>query len=123
MDNKILGTNRQKTIECGSLVDVTDIAKHIGLIQPTFLTSAVWKIINDIPDWSQQSVEDRLEWVLRMLKRAIEESGQNGAIYYSAFVDRNVRPRKLLQLEAVFSRGLYGKPTITVRLLGEGRNE
>lgn len=57
-----------------ALVDVTPLARHIGLLPPTALTSRLWADIQAIPPGFEETVHARLVSVLRNALFAIVEN-------------------------------------------------
>jgi hypothetical protein len=63
----------------GFMVDVSEIAREAGFLLPVTVTASLWGDINNIPEGSDQNVEDRLWNVLIAGIDAVHAAATRGA--------------------------------------------
>ena len=120
--------SRAQAIEDGILVDVTDMAKAIGIKWHVAVTSSVWF---DFIEWTEddrkkQGLDDtecRLWHIVFTLHLAIKKADKHADII---FYELDILPRdgfsyrvKRTKLKAVVSAGDYFEPVITIMLPNE----
>jgi hypothetical protein len=68
---------REQALQDGVLVDVSKMAKEVGIKYPTAVTAAIWSIIETFPAGYGQSVEGRLWDTLFLFRTAAsKQTGQ-----------------------------------------------
>lgn len=117
-DFEIIHTyTRAQAIEDGVLVDVSQTAREAGIKYPVALTSAVWGIIENIPEkYKHEDIQGRLWDVVWMLRMAIPRSS-GPVIFYKLVLHRHGNPH--LTLKAICGPGDNAEPVVTVMLPGE----
>ena len=120
--------SRAQAIEDGVLVDVTDMAKAIGIKWHVAVTSSVW---SDFIEWTdddrkRQGLDDtegRLWHIVFTLHLAIKKTDKHEDVI---FFELDILPRdgvsyrvKRTKLKAVVSAGDYFEPVITIMLPNE----
>jgi hypothetical protein len=117
--------NRAQAIKDGILVDVTDMAKAVGVKWHVAVTSSVWSDFIEWTDYDRrrqglQDTEGRLWHVVFVLHWALKNSNKtNDVIFY----ELHILPRdgfsyvaRRTRLKAVVSYGDYMEPVITIML-------
>ena len=127
-NNIISAYSRAQAIEDGVLVDVSDMAKAIGIKWHVAVTSSVWF---DFIEWTEddrkkQGLDDtecRLWHVVFTLHLAIKKTDKHTDVI---FYELDILPRdgfsyrvKRTKLKAVVSAGDYFEPVITIMLPNE----
>ena len=120
--------SRAQAIEDGVLVDVTDMAKAIGIKWHVAVTYSVW---SDFIEWTdcdrrRQGLDDtegRLWHIVFTLHLAIKKTEKYADVI---FYELDILPRdgisyrvKCTKLKAVVSAGDYFEPVITIMLPNE----
>ncbi len=127
-NNIISAYSRAQAIEDGILVDVTDIARAIGIKWQVAVTSSVW---SDFIEWTDddrrrqglQDTESRLWEIVFVLHWAIKNSNKTDEVI---FYELHILPRdgfsyaaRRTGLKAVVSAGDNFEPVITIMLPNE----
>jgi hypothetical protein len=120
--------SRARAIEDGILVDVTDMAKAIGIKWHVAITQSLW---SDFIKWTDDDrkrqglddTESRLWHIVFTLHLAIKKADKYADVI---FFELDILPRdgisyrvKRTRLKAVVSAGDYFEPVITVMLPNE----
>ena len=102
-ENIIFSYTRQKALEDGVQVDVSDLAREAGIRFPVFLTRTVFDAYVAIPPKVEgQDEEGRLWDILWMLRVAIAKASSVGdRLSFSLYVRNDNRRPRLVQLVAV----------------------
>jgi hypothetical protein len=120
--------SRTQAIEDGVLVDVTDMAKAIGIKWHVAVTSSVWSDFIEWIDYDRRrqgldDTESRLWHVVFKLRLAIKKANKHTDVI---FYELDILPRdgfsyrvKRTRLKAVVSAGDYFEPVITIMLPSE----
>lgn len=112
----IFSYTREQAIDDGVLVDVSYMAREVGITFPTAVTSAVWDEYVKVPEivpW--QDEQGRLWDILWMLRMAIQRSkGSGELVRYKLLVQNDEGPAKEVELKAQCGPGDKGEPVITI---------
>ncbi len=121
----IYSYSRAQAIEDGVLVNVTDMAKAVGIKWHVAVTSSVW---SDFIEWTDndrrrqglQDTESRLWEIIFVLHWAMKNSNKTDDVI---FYELHILPRdgfsyaaKRTKLKAVVSAGDHFEPVITIML-------
>jgi len=127
----IVGTTRAGLLECGDLVDVSEMARKAGIKFPVAVSRSVWFDIEAVPTGSGQDVNGRLWDVLCMFRFAIPAAGDTDRVDFSLYLSLSSDPpltedaelneatRPLYHLYALVHPGDHGEPVITIMEPGE----
>lgn len=117
----IYSYTREQAVDDGVLVDVSYLAREVGITFPTAVTSAVWEQYVKVPPavpW--QDEQGRLWDVLWMLRMAIQRSRKGAdTILYKLLVQNEEGPAKEVELKGVCGLGDKGEPVLTIMLPNE----
>lgn len=109
--------SRARAIEEGVLVDVSKMAKEVGIKYPTAVSAMVMGYIETFPERQGQSVEGRLWDTLCLLKTAaMKESGPE--VHFKVLFQQE-GGEELVALWGLCGPGDDESPVITVMLEGE----
>jgi hypothetical protein len=127
--NVISAYSRAQAIEDGILVDVTNMAKAVGIKWHVAVTSSVW---SDFIEWTDddrrrqglQDTEGRLWHIVFTLHLAMKKADKHADVI---FFELDILPRdgvsyrvKRIKLKAVVSAGDHFEAIITIILPEEG---
>jgi hypothetical protein len=128
-NNKIAySCSRAQAIKSGILVDVTDMAKAIGIKWHVAVTSSVWSDFIEWTDYDRrrqglQDTESRLWEIIFVLHWAMKNADKHSDII---FYELHILPRdgfsyaaRRTRLKAVVSVGDHFEPIITIMLPSE----
>lgn len=117
----IFSYTREQAIEDGLLVDVSYLAREVGIKFPTAMTSTVWAEYVKVPaavPW--QDEQGRLWDVLWMLRMAIQRQKEaSSMIFYRLLVQNDDAPAVEIELKAICGPGDKGEPVLTIMLPNE----
>lgn len=112
---------RADALTDGSLIDVTEIAKEVGIRYPVALSSAAWHgyVVPSKKDemYGGQSVNGRLWDVLNIFAVFARIRGGNEILFSVVFLMDG--KQKKVQFMAVCGPGDQGEPVITITLPSE----
>ena len=89
--------SRTQAIEDGVLVDVSEMAREVGISVPTAVTAAVWAGFVKVPDGVEgQDEKGRLWDILNMLYSALRRGPKSDTVLFDVLVKNdNTAPRRL----------------------------
>ena len=115
----IYPSSRAQALEEGVLIDVSAPARQAGFVYPVALSAGLWDDIRRIPEgYSGQSVQGRLEEVLRSARRAIRDCPRGSVLLYQVLLPMGDGPPYTVQL--VCGPGDYREPVLTLLRPQEG---
>lgn len=118
MTNVIYSYSRKQAIEDGVLIDVSTLAKELGIAFPVAVTSGVWATCVEVPEavsgWQDET--GRLWDVLNMFR--LKAKGVSGSYLQFKTLFQNSENGKLESMLLVgrCGPGDRGEPTITIML-------
>ena len=127
--NYLYSYNRSQALKDGFLLDITDMAKSVGIKWHVAVTSTVWRdyIVWTDHDRRRQGIQetaDRLRHIIFMLHRAMRKGDKHEDII---FFELDFLPRdgvsyriKFTKLKAVINIDDLFEPVITIMLANEG---
>ena len=110
----IYAYTRADALRDGELIDVSTMAAEMGYRVPVAVTRTVWFGVVEPDETPGQSVEGRLEDVLRMLHYAIRTGPQSTSWVRFQLYALIGGVSRLLTLKAVMGPGDAGEPVLTV---------
>jgi len=113
--------SRKQAIEDGVLIDVTQMAKELGIVIPTAITQNLWSSWVEVPEGLEglQDEKGRLWDVLYMFSIAARRAITESRLTYSVLFQTKERKMKTVHLDAVCGPGDQGEPVITIMLPGD----
>lgn len=115
----IYSYSRQRAIDDGFLIDVTEPAREMGFRFPVAVTRSVWDtVLVPSPADVTQDTSGRLWDCLWMLWLEIKRGGKGSEVFFSFTVNDEGR-EKLIHLKAFCHPGDNMEPVITVMLPDE----
>jgi hypothetical protein len=117
-DDLIYAYTRAEALEDGVLVDVTETAKELGFRWPVAVTSAVWGVIEDIPEGSWQGVEGRL-WDILFMAAVYIKKAPGGGSTLRYLVQIHHKNNKVVRLKLVCGPGDTAEPVVTIMMPDE----
>ncbi len=117
--------SRKQAIEDGVLVDVSEMAKEVGIMIPVAVTKRLWEeVITPDPNAIGQSINGRLWDALFLLHIEIKRSKFHitslpFTFSYQCVFVMGEKDHRLFQLKAVLSNGDDLKPVFTIMLPDE----
>lgn len=106
---------RQQAIDDGFLVDVSEMAREVGILYAVALTTGVYESYVVVPPKvCGQDVSGRLHDVVWMLACAIRRQRDAREIRYELFVRNDKRRARRVELKAICGPGDDAEPVITV---------
>ena len=111
-------TTRQKAIEDGLLIDVSQMAREIGLRFPTAVTAEVWNRFVKVPKRVfGKNEEERLWGILFRLHFHLKANRPHGSeTMFRLCVANDDSGDQLVPLKAVCGPGDVAEPVITIML-------
>jgi hypothetical protein len=113
---------RAQAVEDGVLIDVSTVAREVGITYPVALTRAAWgRCVTVPPGVECQDEAGRLWDVLFLLACAIRRSDGGPEVRFGVHVrnDNRERTPPLVRLKALCGPGDAGEPVVTVMLPDE----
>jgi hypothetical protein len=113
---------RAEAIADGVLIDVSAVARGVGIRYPVALTAAAWaKCVAVPPGVLYQEESGRLWDLLWLLACAARRDGNGPAVCFGVHVrnDNRERTPPLVRLKALCGPGDRGEPVITVMMPAE----
>ena len=113
----IYSYTREQALEDGVLIDVTDIAKEVGIIHPTAITEGILEAITPDkrletePKTYEAILKSRIWDILWMMKMSIVQSKGGRKVNSRAFI-----AQKWVKYKAECGPGDNGEPIITIML-------
>jgi len=121
-DNEIIYSySRRQAIEDGVLMDVSEMAKAVGIKYPVAVISTVWRqyiVPDDNLIEMGQSIEGRLWdvlWMFRVNALKIQSSEMNFEVYFLKCNNK----QELISLKSICGPGDDAEPVITIMLPDE----
>ena len=113
----IYSYTRAQALEDGVLVDVTTEATAYGFLYPTAISSAVFEVVQGIPEGSGHTTLGRLRDVLFMSHRAIKKArpGDGNRLAFQLYLDGALE--ELTELFIDLGPGDEGEPVLTIGFL------
>lgn len=118
-DDLIFAYTRKQALDDGSLVDVSSLAREVGIRYPVAVTRAVWdRCVTVPPGVGTQDEQGRIWDVLWLLHCAIRRSKGTDEVRFAVHVrdENTVGTPPLVKLRALCGPGDSGEPVITVML-------
>ena len=111
--------NRRQAIADGVLVDVTEVAKRVGIRIQTAVTAAVWAMVVKVPDGvTCQDEAARLWDILQTLRyEVLTRKSRESWVKFQLFVKNDeAKPAEVVTPKAQVGRGDDLRPVITIML-------
>jgi hypothetical protein len=114
---------RAQAIEDGVLVDVSEMAKEVGIKYPVALTATVYGKYVEVPEGVIAQDEAGRLWDILWMFRYAAGRSQGDTVHFQLYVRNHNRERlprqDLVTLKAVCGPGDKGEPVITIMLPNE----
>ncbi len=103
------------------MVDLSEIAKDVGLAGPSFITPAAWALFEDHGRFRGGDLQGRLLSMLRTLQIAMTQrkGPREEVVYFSTHLERGRNKDNKLMLKAAIKNPSSRQPMITVMLPSE----
>jgi hypothetical protein len=109
--------SRAQAIGDGTLVDVSETAKEVGITYPTALTRGVYERDVRVPEGIfGQDEAGRLWDILWMMRYAIRRGPEGDTLLFTVFVRNDNREPQPIKLKGICGPDDDGSPCITVLL-------
>ena len=113
----IYAYTRKQAIDDGVLIDVSEMAREVGIRFPVATTETVWQeyiVPNETLKNQGQSINGRLWDLLWMFRCAAAKNSQNELSFAVYFLLPNQASPKLIKFKAHCGPGDHGEPVITI---------
>lgn len=106
---------RADALADGTLIDLSEAAREVGIVYPTAITREAWGRCVAVPDGVVgQDERGRLHDITWMMRCAIVAGHGGETILFEFYLRNDNRRARLTRLKAVCGPGDAGEPTVTL---------
>ena len=112
--------SHEEAIADGLLIDVSKMARELGIYLPVVVSQNVWYICIDADPWEPKQAEEmRLRFILNAMRSATRTLKDGVTVSFSVWLCRGSDEPVLLELKACGNLDDHGGPVISIIFPGK----